>query len=110
MVVLLNIRGNCLCLGSYTLLVNDELIFLTSHIFQAQIQVVCSSIEEAITENDTGGEVKPISCHLLHNPLESRSASLFRRFPVEPMRKLNEVHRSSDGSMGEMGFGQAQIA
>jgi hypothetical protein len=35
---------------SYTLLVKDELIFLASHIFQAQIQILCYSIEELITK------------------------------------------------------------
>jgi hypothetical protein len=35
---------------SYTLLVKVEPIFLASHLFQAQIQICCCSIEELITK------------------------------------------------------------
>ena len=37
-------------LGSYTILVKDEFIFLASHIFHAQMLVACSSIEELIAK------------------------------------------------------------
>src|SRR5581483_11433337 len=44
------------CHRAYTILVNDEFVFLASHIFQAQILAICSCIEELITRIDTAGE------------------------------------------------------
>ena len=63
----LMIGGKRFCLGAYTILVNGELIFLTSHLFQAETQAVCFPIEEAITtcveERCLGAKAAHLSGH-----------------------------------------------
>src|SRR5437764_14909737 len=59
---------------------------------------------------DTGGEVEAsISGRLLHDPLKGRGARLFRRFSSQPAHQLNEIDRSSNSHMAQMGFAQTDI-
>lgn len=50
-------------LPTYTILVKNELIFFTSHMFQAEIQVVCSSLEEAITRMVQERQIEQMIAH-----------------------------------------------
>jgi hypothetical protein len=54
----------------------------------------------------TGGEVeRSLLGRLLHDLFEGRGTGLFRYFSPQPTAELNDIHRGSNGDMGQMCFG-----